>query len=88
MRWSGETIDAYIDRMYSWHTIFAVLPHQTISGEWVWLERVNRRQGTFILEGRIFWEYAALGDKLPSEHSDSVGKPPSTGSIVRPKWSL
>jgi hypothetical protein len=46
VRASGETLRqrrAREDSMMTWRSIFAVVPHHLESGEWVWLERIERR---------------------------------------------
>lgn len=42
MKWRGETHDQWLERTRKPHQFFALLPRQTVTGEWVWLDKVWR----------------------------------------------
>lgn len=60
MRWQGESAAeaikrarAYRDYRENWHRAFALVPHKTIHGRWVWLEWAERK---FTWHTGIGWE--------------------------------
>lgn len=61
-----------MDRAKEWHIAFAWVPHKTLSGEVVWLERLQRRFVGYnsdqyeglMLQPFAWWEFRALAPKL------------------------
>lgn len=44
-----------------WYKSFAILPHKTISGRWVWLRPIYKR---------IVWVYTGFVDEPESQYAD------------------
>jgi hypothetical protein len=54
-----------------WHTIFALIPHRTISGRWVWMKQCYKRivwRGMYGFHIEPFTEYGELFDILAEDH--------------------
>lgn len=60
MKWRGETQEQWEARMATWRRWFAWHPIQMDSGEWVWLETVERTvdyyDGPFLALDMV-WKY-------------------------------
>jgi hypothetical protein len=53
----------------SWYKTFALLPHRTVGGKWIWLQSCYKRivwRGDFHIEP--FTEYAQLFDLLANNY--------------------
>jgi len=65
MRWGGETLEQYVDRVTKWHRVFALLPEQMTEGEdagtWIWLEHYERRILVNQMRTRMITERRTLG---------------------------
>lgn len=59
MRFSGKTNLQQAQENAKWHIVFAWFPVQLETGEWVWLERVWRRDRQRAIRG-YDWIYKPL----------------------------
>ncbi len=58
MKWKGQSRQ----EQRVWHTVFAFVPHHAETGEWLWLERVERRMLDRTALGGPVWIWLALVD--------------------------
>lgn len=65
----NEDTDPLVSIEYNWRPMFAIMPHKSISGKWIWLEKCAIRKvwrGNFVPEPYI--EYGNVFDVLRDKY--------------------